>query len=109
MRLPHLVDIVRAPLVAGSYGSLTRNWGAATTTAGVPAFVQPQSSDEQVADAQRVVTRWRLFLGPYADLEPADRVTWNEVTFEVDGDVEQHQAANGATHHLEALLLKVTG
>lgn len=109
MKLPHYVDVVRAPLVSGSYGGTVRNWGAATTTSGVPAFVQPQTSSEQVADAQRVVTRWRIFLGPYADLEPTDRVVYGGDTFDVDGDVETHRGMSGGDHHLEALLMKVTG
>lgn len=108
MRLPHLVDILRAPIVAGSYGSDVRNWDAAVTTVDVAAFVQPQKSDEQVADAQRVVTRWRIFLGPYADLEPTDRVVFDERTFEVDGDVEAHRMTS-EVHHFEALLKRVTG
>lgn len=110
MRLPHLVDIVRAPLVAGAYGSQTSSWATATTTVDVAAYVQPQSSSEQVADAERVTTRWRIFLGPTADLVATDRVVWNGTTFEVDGDVEtHHRAPGGGVHHLEALLSKVTG
>jgi hypothetical protein len=107
--LPHLVDIVRAAVVVGPYGSTdVLDWAAATTTAGVAAFMQPQSSEEQVADAERVTTRWRLFLAATADLKATDRVVWSLQTFEVDGDVEAHQGMSGATRHKEALLRRVT-
>ena len=109
MRLPHTVTLLRAPVVSGSYGSQVRNWGAATSTPNVAAFVQPQSSSEQVANEQRVVTRWRIFLDPWADLKAADRVQFDSETFEVNGDVETHRGPAGQAHHLEALLLKVTG
>ncbi|WP_280836138.1 head-tail adaptor protein [Micromonospora sp. A200] len=97
---------VRAALVDGPYGNQDRDWDNAPPGVAYPAEVQPVSSTEDVVNQQQTVTRWRMFLGPQADLEATDRVQWDGDTYEVDGDVERHKA-RGRLHHLEAVLMRV--
>lgn len=97
----------RAALVAGPYGSQTLDWPNATSVV-YRAEVQPVSSTEDVVNQQRTVTRWRLFLGPDADLLATDRIEWDGGTFEVDGEVERWKR-RGVLHHLEAVLMRVQG
>lgn len=105
MILRDKVTRLRAPLVDGPYGNQTRDWANATAVT-YAAEVQPVSSTEEVVNQQRTETRWRLFLGPSADLEATDRILWDGDTYEVDGEVERHKR-RGALHHLEAVLLRV--
>lgn len=104
MRLHDTVDRLRAPLVGGPYGNQTRDWANATSVT-YPAEVQPVSSTEDVVNQQQTITRWRLFLGPTADLEATDRIEWDGDTYEIDGDVERWKR-RGAPHHLEAVLMR---
>lgn len=105
MRLGDQVTRVRAELVDIGYGNQGRDWNN-TTEQPYAAEVQPVSSTEDVVNQQQTVTRWRLFLGPDADLEATDRIVWDGDTYEVDGDVERWKR-RGVLHHLEAVLMRV--
>ena len=50
--------------------------------------------------------RWRATLGPAADVQAADRIAWNGITFEVDGS-PQRWFRRRRPHHLEVSLLIV--
>ncbi|MEV1321960.1 hypothetical protein AB0J14_38430 [Micromonospora arborensis] len=106
MRLRDQIVRVRAPLIGGSYGNQDRDWGNAQPGVEYPADVQPVSSTEDVVNQQQTVTRWRLFLGPDADLLATDRVVWDGATYEVDGDVERWKR-RGRLRHLQAVLMRV--
>lgn len=95
----------RAPLIAGPYGNQQRDWPNATSVT-YTAELQPVSSTEDIVNQQQTVTRWRLFLGPDADLQATDRVVWDGDTYEVDGDVERWKRW-GVLHHVEAVLMRV--
>lgn len=106
MRLTDTVVRRRAPVTSGSYGNQTRDWANASTQT-YPAMVGPVSSTKDVVNQQQTITRWRLTLGPYADLEATDRIEWAGGTYEVDGDVERYKRRGGQLHHLSAVLLRV--
>lgn len=106
MLLQDTVVRLRAGTVADGYGNPRRDWTTATE-ASFPADVQPTASSEDVVDQDRTVTRWRLFLGPYAELLATDRVRWDGAVYEVEGDVERWKR-RGVLHHTEAVLIKVT-
>jgi hypothetical protein len=110
MNLRDTVSVVRAPLIAGPYGTQIRNWAGAIT-ATYAAQVSPESSIEVVGDEARTVTRWRLFAGPDADIQATDRVVWDDggglATYEVDGQVmRSHQ--KGSLHHVRCRLRLIT-
>lgn len=110
MNLRDTVIRRRALQTATGYGNTRRDWANATIQP-YPAEVQPfpgaSSSSEDVVDQNRTTTRWRIFLGPDADLAATDRIEWDGLTYEVDGDVERWKR-RGRLHHLEAILIKIT-
>jgi predicted neuraminidase len=108
MHYPHVIGIVRAPLVTDGKGNTIRNWSAAST-AMAAAWVQPVTTDEQTLNQDRVVSRWRVFVEPSADIVASDRVTWSGLTFQVDGEVQMWDDRNGAHHHQEGFLIRVSG
>lgn len=88
--------------------------------------LQPLQGTDSVeslgANYDQVVTRWRLFLPPGADINSADRVQQgadvfsgvpdNEsavLDFEVDGDPAPWPGVDGLPHHVEAMLKKWGG
>lgn len=105
MQLADVITRKRAPLVTDRYGKQVRDWSAAASV-DYPAEVQPVSSTENVVNQARTETRWRVWLGPSADLAATDRVVWDGVTFEVEGDVERWKR-RGRLHHLRAVLVRV--
>lgn len=107
MRLPHTAVALRAPLISDGKGNSIRDWAHATSTP-FAAWIQPVSSDEQMLNQERVVSRWRLFAEPAADVVATDRVVWNGRTFQVDGEVQAWDTGNGV-HHWEGFLRLVTG
>lgn len=72
------------------------------------AEVQPLSSSENVAAGQQVQTRYRVFLSSSSTLDASGAVYWNDVEYEIEGDVEVHKLL-GRPHHKEAVLHRVTG
>lgn len=91
------------------YGNSKADWNSASSIT-YPAAVQPmtlRSSNENVVDQSRTVTRWQMFLPPSADVIATDRIEWNGQIFEVDGDIEVWKR-RGRPHHIEAVLVKVT-
>jgi hypothetical protein len=94
------------PTSGGVYGGQDTDWSN-PGTAVYPAEVQPISQTEDVAGQQRTQTRWRVFLPPSADVLATDRIVWDGVTYEVEGEVERWKR-RGVLHHLEAVLVKVT-
>lgn len=106
------VDVLRAPLVVDPYGnpSIERDWASATTTTYAGVSVQPDTSTEAVGDRPVVVTGWRLATprGSDIDLLATDRVTYDGMTLEVDGEVARY-FLGGRVHHVEARLKRVTG
>jgi hypothetical protein len=67
-----------------------------------------QLADEQTVNQERIVSRWRIFTEPAADILPTDRVTWQGKTFQVDGEIQGWDIGNGVHHH-EGYLRLVTG
>lgn len=106
MLLYDKVTRLRADEIDDGYGNKTIDWENADSVE-YPAEVQPLSSTEDVADQQRTDTRWRLWLGPAADLVATDRIEWDGEIYEVEGDVERWKQ-RGQLHHLKAVLMKVT-
>lgn len=105
------VTVVRAPLVAGRYGGQSRDWTNATRTAYPGVCVQPVSSTEDVRDRELLIGKYTLFTsrGQDIDLLATDRIEWNGITLQVDGDPNRWPAPGGGVHHVEALLKGVTG
>jgi head-tail adaptor len=105
---PHVIGIVRAPLVTDGKGNTIRNWSAATTTMAA-AWVLPDNSNENTLNQDRIVSRWKVLVEPSADIAATDRVTHDGNTFQVDGEIQMWPDRNGVDHHYEGYLKRVTG
>ena len=106
--LPHSVTTLRAPLTTDAKGNQIRDWPNATIGGPWAAFVQPAQSSEELINQDRVISRWKLFTAPAADILPTDRVIWSGLTFFVDGEVQAWDVGGG-THHHEGFLRRVVG
>lgn len=106
------VTVVRAGYKVDKYGNETSelDWANAVRTAVTGVSVQPDASSEATGDRGTVVTGWRLFTprGRDLDLLPTDRVEYDGMTLEVDGEVARFRMA-GRVHHVEARLKRVIG
>jgi Phage head-tail joining protein len=91
----------------GGHGEPVIDW-TTPATAVYPAEVQPVSTAEALAAQQRTETRWKAFLPFHADVEPTDRILWDSVVYEVDGDVEKWKRRR-IGHHLEVFLIRFEG
>lgn len=105
------VTVLRAPLVADRYGSQVRDWTAAARTDVDGVSIQPSGSIEDVRDRELVTNTYTLFTsrGQDIDLLATDRVQWNGITLQVDGDPNRWPAPGGGVHHVEAKLKQVAG
>lgn len=105
------VTVVRAPEVAGRYGGQSRDWSHATRTTYQSVSVQPVSSTEDVRDRELLVGKFTLFTsrGQDIDLLATDRIEWNGLTLQVDGDPNRWPMPGGGVHHVEASLKQVSG
>lgn len=73
------------------------------------AEVRPLSTSEPFDPGRDVViTRYKVFLPPWAMVTSSTALRWRGSTYEVDGDVEPH-TSHGRTHHLEAVIRRVSG
>lgn len=106
------VVIVRAPFKVDKYGntSAVRDWANATRTTVARVSVQPDVSVEATGDRASVVTGWRLITGKGRDFPalPGDRIEYEGMTLEVDGEVGRFRMGS-RVHHVEARLKRVTG
>lgn len=107
MRFPHTITRLRAPLTTDGKGNQIRDWATATS-ASFAGWIQPVSSDELTLNQERIVSRWRLFAEPSADVISTDRISWGGKTFQVDGEIQAWDAGSGV-HHYEGFLRSVSG
>lgn len=107
-----VVTVVRAPVVVDRYNNEVRDWDNATRATVGGCSVQPLDSSGGLAitpGRDAVVTRWRLFAPDGVDLLPTDRIGWQGVDYEVDGDLERWSSPSGGLAHAEVLLRRVEG
>lgn len=75
-------------------------------SAPIPAELSPLGSDESLsADRAVVVTRYRVIVGPAAQIDPTSAIRWRGVSYEVNGDLEAH-SAGGRVRHQEFVIRK---
>jgi hypothetical protein len=87
---PHTITVLRAPRVAGDYGTATvPDWDNATSVDVTGCSVQPAPAPEYVVDRSQALTRWQVFAPSTADVRPTDRIGWGSTTYDVDGDPQR--------------------
>ncbi|MFE0447340.1 hypothetical protein ACFW6C_07560 [Streptomyces fungicidicus] len=103
---------VRAPLVTDRYGNTTteRDWSRAERLPVSGVEVQPDGSSETTGDRELVLTGWKIYSprGRDLDLLKSDRVEYDGMTLEVDGEIGRHKL-RGRVHHVEVRVRRVTG
>jgi hypothetical protein len=67
------------------------------------------SVEQMTVDADKVVTRWRFFAPPGADVAASDHVRCWAGDLEVDGDPVTWPDEDGQPHHVEGYLKKWSG
>lgn len=105
------ITVLRAPLVADRYGGQIRDWTNATRTDVDGVSIQPAATTEDIRDRELLVNTYNLFTsrGQDIDLLATDRIAWNGLTLQVDGDPNRWPAPGGGVHHVEAKLKQVSG
>ncbi|MFJ8750456.1 hypothetical protein ACIREO_14150 [Streptomyces sp. NPDC102441] len=103
---------LRADFVVDRYGnaSTERDWPNAEQQAIAGVNVQPDSSLELVGERTSVTTAWRL-IGPKGrdlDVLRTDRLVFDGMTLEVDGELARYRYA-GRVHHVELRMVRVSG
>jgi hypothetical protein len=71
--------------------------------------VQPVSTNEQLGNVDRVLSRWKLFAPGDTVIEPTDKVVLDGQPYEVDGAAQVWPDINGQPHHVEVYLREVLG
>lgn len=113
MRLRDTVTRLRAPNTTGPDGAtIPGDWTNATEgqllKVDYAAEFQPLGSTEDVVAQQRTESTHKVFMPPDADVLPTDRIRYQGIDYQVDGQPEAWGRA-GRTHHLEVLVFRVQG
>lgn len=113
------VTVVRAVDFIEERGDLFPDWSTAEEHQLDGCRLQPMASDEihftGTDDAEggvartAIITRWRLFTPPSPDLNPHDRVRYDGVVYEIDGQVLDWPSPTGMLAHSEVVLKRVDG
>lgn len=109
----HTATVVRPGTTTDRGGNQVEDWTNAARTVVDELEIQPETQAED-ADATRVVMtgRWRVISAPGTapDVRARDRVEWDGLTYEVDGEIAYWPGPTpGAVHHIEFALIKATG
>jgi head-tail adaptor len=102
-----LAGLLSETAVVVRYADTTDTYGntvpGVETRVSYRARLEQLSADEIVRDRDTVITDWRAFFPPSADITAYDRIEARGHLFEVVGLPNQHQTPRGP-HHLEVHL-----
>lgn len=76
----------RATATTDVYGNTQTDWTTPATLTLTVRGVEPTSSKEENDNRQTVITGYRLYLEPGADVLAGDRIVMRGSTYDVDGD-----------------------
>lgn len=97
----HTITAQRPQMVA-SRGTMVPDWSnPATTTIGGCNVQTPTTSE--VRDGRTATTLLgTVYMPPTADVQAGDRITFDGVTYEVQGEVTRHYSPTGSIAHKQA-------
>lgn len=85
---PHAITVLRAGEKASDYGSGTElDWTNVARNDVAGCSVQPASSDEFTIDRDSFTTRLVAYAPSSIDVRPIDRIEWQGIEYDIDGDV----------------------
>lgn len=101
--------VALSPLTIQSPGTVANQFGNQVTTwdtfTAVPSagIVQPVSTSkgDKSEGRRQVTTGYRIYIPGAAPVTAQDRIVWNGLTLEIDGDPEFWPEPDGAIHHTE--------
>ena len=105
--LVHDVTIITPGTTTGRYGDAVKDWTTATSTP-AKGWVARTGQQEVNDGREAQVSEWKCFLPADAAVTGHDRVTWDGITFEVDGPPVPAWTPRGE-HHIEVPLRVVDG
>lgn len=79
---------LRAQLSDDGYGDQQTDWSNPSRLEIRGCSLQPQTGTEILGDRTAVVTRWRWYGPPDADVTSADRLEVDGIAYDIDGSVE---------------------
>lgn len=101
--------VIRAPLITVNGGQI-RNWPGAAMHTLSRIQITAQSTSRDFEGRVTQVTDRRTLRAPYdADIQPGDRVQWNGVTYEVDGEVFHTKSPTGRVSSTRCTLVRWEG
>ncbi|WP_262702047.1 MULTISPECIES: hypothetical protein [Streptomyces] len=112
------VTRVRAGTRTDRGGNTVPDWTTATRAPVDQLNIQPTgaapgaSSEIQTPERDAVISGWRVQSEPgtWPDITAMDRIEWNGMTLEVDGEVGRwSDPLNGSPHHIEFTMKRATG
>lgn len=93
-------------------GDTVLSWLTPSTLNILGCVFQPIPSEEIQRDRTNrdaVISRWRLITPPGADINEHDRVSADDIVYEVDGFIQRWIGPTGALAHDEITLKRVDG
>lgn len=104
------VTVLRVGTATDRYGdTVAGDWTSATATAITQCRIQPAAGPEDTVDRDQITRRWLLFAPADADIRASDRVRWQGVDYDIDGELRRWNSPTGRLAHIEADLLRVDG
>lgn len=100
--------IVRAPKVSDRYNGTALDWDNATEVDTL-CWLSGGGTTEVIDGRDTLVTDFKLYLPPDADITGRDRFRKDGVLYLVDGAIQSAGRPNRGVHHLECKLLLVEG
>lgn len=101
-----VVTVLRATATEDDYGNPVRDWTTAAVVEVRGCSLQPLTGAEVTIGRDTVVPRWRLWAPAGTDLLASDRVRYDGVAYEVDGEPQRWDFP--PLSHVEALLRKAS-
>lgn len=106
------VTRLRAPTITGPDGVPIINWDSAEAGWSKVDYTgcsfQPMTSTEDVVAQQRTESTHRVFMPAAADVLATDRLRFDGLDYQVEGDPEKWRI-RGHEHHLEVRVFRVAG
>lgn len=104
---------VRAGTKTDRGGNTVEDWSAASRLTVTDVNVQPNTQNETTDPTRTaVVTEWRVQSAPGTapDITAVDRIEWDGMTCEVEGEVAHwSDPTDGTVHHIEFTMKRATG
>lgn len=83
------VTRLRGTSAPNAYGDATTSWTSPARLTIEGCAFQPEDGQEILADRTAVISRWRWFGPPEADVRSSDRLEVDGIAYDIDGSVQK--------------------